>query len=156
MPPSFSLSIHSLTPPTLPPQPDLASVPATAYRSSLIARSPAAATSPLLFTLLLPAARPDNPLYPADRLQVVFTFAGTGQIFLPRVITSADLVPVVGTSENAIDGDGSRTGNLYAAQVAAAEVPRVKVNEGESSAAMGSFVCVARRKAAGELGRRTD
>lgn len=55
------------------------------------------------------------------------------------MITNADLVPVVETSGSANDGNGSRTGSLYAAQVAAAEVPRVKVNEGASSAAMVSL-----------------
>jgi len=128
--PTFSLTIRSLTPPTLPPQPDLADVPASAYKSSLIAGGPAAATSPLLFTLVLPNARPGSPLFPADRLQVVFTFAGTGSIYLPNVLESKDFVPVL---DAAADGDGN--GNLYAAQIPASEIPRVKVNEGETSAA---------------------
>ena len=61
----------------------------------------------------------------------MFTFEGTGQIFLPRVLTGEDFDPV---GEGG-DGDGSDGGTLYTAQVAADEVPRVKVNEGASTTA---------------------
>jgi hypothetical protein len=110
-----------MTHPNLPPQPT--DLPASAFRSSLISGSPAAATSPLLFTLHLPNARPKNPLHPASHLQIIFTFEGTGSIYLPRFIMPGDLVLV----------DGEE--NLFEAKVAADEVPRVKVNEGMTSAA---------------------
>jgi hypothetical protein len=116
---TFTLSVHSMTPPELPPQPT--DLPATAFKSSLISGSPVAATSPLLFTLRLPNARPKNPLLPASHLQVVFSYHGTGDIFLPRFITPGDLVHVPGE------------GDLYEAQVAGDDVPRVKVNIGETS-----------------------
>jgi len=58
----------------------------------------------------------------------VFTFEGTGQIFLPRVLTGEDFDPLGEEGH----GHGSDGGNLYTAQVAASEVPRVKVNEGAS------------------------
>ena len=125
MPPSFDLTIRSFTPPTLPPQPNLADVPASAYKSSLISGGPAAATSPLLFSLHLPNTRPKNPLYPASHLQAVFTFEGTGTIYLPRVLTSKDLDPE----------EEDETSNLYATSIPAPEIPRVKVNEGASTAA---------------------
>jgi len=151
--PSFSLSIHSLTPPTLPPQPDLAEIPTSAYKSSLIVGGPAAATSPLLFTLLLPNARPGNPLFPADRLQVVFTFEGTGSIYLPNVLEGKDFVTVLEA-----DGDADGSGNVYAAQISASEIPRVKVNEGETSAATVSLNAWKREKLLGkwEVGRVED
>jgi hypothetical protein len=119
----YTLMVHSITPPDLPPRPT--DLPASAFRSSLISGSPAAATSPFLFTLHLPNARDTNAMYPASHFQVVFSFAGSGQMFLPRVITPKDL--------KSLEGEGME--NMYEAQVAADEVPRVKVNEGETTTA---------------------
>jgi hypothetical protein len=82
---------------------------------------PAAAKTPLRFTLYLPNAKLTNLLFPASHLQVVFTFQGTGSMFLPRFIASADLEPIEGEE------------NLYEAKVAGGEVPRVKVNEGQTT-----------------------
>jgi len=78
----------------------------------------------------------------------VFTFEGTGQIFLPRVLTGEDFAPVVQTNGDAdadgdedgdgdgnVHADGRSSSNIYTGQVAADEVPRVKVNEGASTTA---------------------
>lgn len=122
MPPQFSLSVHSFTPPTLPDRP--ADVPASAFRSSLIP-SPAAATSPLCFTVSLPSGRDTDPLYPATHLQLTYNFEGTGEIFIPDVVTSRDLIKSADDTEP----------NLYEVRTPADKVPRAKVNEGAPSAA---------------------
>lgn len=120
--PKFNLSIHSFTPPTLPERP--ADAPASAYRSPLIP-SPAAATSPLCFTVSLPAARPGNPLYPATHLQLSYNFEGSGEIFIPNFVTSKDLAK----------SDREAEPSLYEVEISVHNVPRPKVNEGAPSAA---------------------
>lgn len=120
--PQFSLSIHSFTPPILPDRP--ADAPASAFRSPLIP-SAAAATSPLCFTVSLASSRDSDPLYPATHLQLSYNFEGSGEVFIPGVIASRDLVGSGG-------GDGP---NLYEVQTPADQVPRAKVNEGAPSAA---------------------
>lgn len=120
--PQFSLSVHSFTPPTLPDRP--ADAPASALRSPLIP-SVAAATSPLCFTVSLPSARDTDPLYPATHLQLSYNFEGTGNVFIPDVITSRDL---------AESASGAET-SLYEVQTPADKVPRAKVNEGAPSTA---------------------
>lgn len=120
--PQFSLSIHSFTSPTLPDRP--ADAPASAFRSPLIP-SAAAATSPLCFNVSLPSARSSDPLYPATHLQLSYNFEGSGEVFLPDVITSRDLLKSISEAEP----------NLYEVQTPADKVPRAKVNEGAPSAA---------------------
>lgn len=122
----FSLSIQSFSPPTLPERP--ADAPASAFRSPLIP-SAAAATSPLCFTVLLPSARDTDPLYPATHLQLSYNFEGSGEVFIPDVISSRDLRKHGSEAEP----------NLYEVQTPADKVPRAKVNEGAPSAAE---VCV--------------
>lgn len=116
--PHFSLSVRSFTPPTLPER--LADTPASEFRSPLIP-SVAAATSPLTFIISLPCARDTDPLYPATHLQLTYNFEGTGEVFIPDVITSRDLV------DSCSEGE---TEKLYRAQAAPAQIPRPKVNEG--------------------------
>ena len=120
--PQFNLSVHSFTRPILPERP--ANAPPSAFRSPLIP-SAAAATSPLCFTLSLPAARGSDALYPATHLQLSYNFEGTGEVFIPDVITSRDLVK----------SDSEAEPNLYDVETPAHNVPRPKVNEGAPSAA---------------------
>lgn len=120
--PQFSLSIHSFTPPTLPERP--VDAPASAFRSPLIP-STAAATLPLRFTVSLPTARETDSLYPATHLQLSYNFEGSGEVFIPDVITSKDLTKSESEAEP----------NLYEVETPAQNVPRPKVNEGAPSAA---------------------
>lgn len=120
--PQFSLSIQSFTPPSLPDRP--ADAPASAFRSPLIP-SAAAATSPLCFTVSLPSSRDTDPLYPATHLQLSYHFEGSGEVFIPDVITSRDLLKSGSQDEP----------HLYEVQTPADKVPRAKVNEGAPSAA---------------------
>lgn len=127
--PEFTLCVRSFTPPTLPDKP--ANAPPSGFRSPLIP-SAAAATSPLRFTVCLPCARDTDPLYPASHLQLTYKFESTGEVFIPNVITSRDLVK---TSGSEAEAEGQTEENLYVVQAPAREVPRPKVNEGAPSAA---------------------
>lgn len=119
--PQFSLFVQSFTPPTLPERLD--DTPASEFRSPLI-QSVAAATSPLTFIVSLPSARDTDPLYPATHLQLSYKFEGTGDVFIPDVITSRDLV-----RSDSEDG----TEKFYSVQSSANQIPRPKVNEGATS-----------------------
>ncbi|KAL1880071.1 hypothetical protein Daus18300_001434 [Diaporthe australafricana] len=131
--PEFSLCVRSFTPPTLPDQPANASP--SEFRSSLIP-SAAAATSPLCFTVSLPCARDTDPLYPATHVQLTYKFEGTGEIFIPNVITSRDLEKASSIEVEAEAEVGGQAGeNVYVVQAPQQEVPRPKVNEGAPSAA---------------------
>lgn len=118
----FSLAVRSFTPPTLPDRP--ADAPPSAFRSGLIP-SVASAISPLCFTVSLSSARDTNPLYPASHLQLSYFYESSGEIFIPNVITSKDLVNVGTEAEP----------NLYEIQAPAEEIPRAKVNDGTTSTA---------------------
>lgn len=124
MPPSppFSLSVQSFTPPTIPDQP--ADAKPSDFRSPLLASS-LPATSPLYFTLALPNARDNNPLYPASHLHLSFLYEGSGEILNPDPITSKDLVKSATETEP----------NLYDVQVHPDDLPRAKVNQGTTSTA---------------------
>lgn len=116
----FSLRVLSFTPPTLPEQPT--DVPKSEFRSPIM-RSVAAATSPLKFTVSLPSARDKDALYPATHLQLSYTYEGSGEVFVPSVIKSEDLVK----------SDTDEEPNVYVVEAPADEVPRAKVNEGTTS-----------------------
>lgn len=118
----FSLCVQSYTPPSLPDQP--VDIQASDFRSPLQLSS-VAATSPLLFFISLPSARTNDPLYPATHLQLAYNFEGTGEVFLPKVITSKDLI---GSSDEAET-------NLYSVQVSSEDIPRAKVNHGTTNTA---------------------
>ncbi|RDW82339.1 hypothetical protein BP6252_03451 [Coleophoma cylindrospora] len=133
----FSLSVLSYTPPTLPDQP--IDIQASDFRSPHLP-SIVAATSRLLFTISLPSARANDPLYPATHLQLTYTFEGTGEIFIPNVITSKDLI------ESSAEGET----NLYNVQVPEGEIPRPKVNHGTTSTAEVSVYAWRREKLLGK------
>ena len=135
--PQFDLSVRSFTPPTLPARP--ADAPPSAFRSPHIP-SIAAATSPLSFTLSLPYARDENPLYPATHLQLSYHHKGTGEIFPPATIIAQQLVKC-GT-----DGDE----HLYSVEIPPNEIPRTKVNEGTTSNADVSVYAWRREKLLGK------
>ncbi len=113
--PDYKLSVHSLTPPSLPAIP--ADTQPNDITSSMIPGSFAAATSPLRFTLSLPDARPTKPLYPATHLQLTYFYPGSGEVFVPTLIMPADVV---------------KKHELYEVEIGVADIARVKVNEGES------------------------
>lgn len=119
--PQFRLSIQSLTPSSLPER--LPDTPASEFRSPLIP-SVAAATSPLIFIISLPCSRVTDPLYPATHLQLSYKFEGSGDVFVPDVITSQDLVR---------SGSEDGTEKLYSVQLAPKQIPRPKVNKGATS-----------------------
>ncbi len=135
--PQFDLSVRSFEPPTLPARP--ADAPPSAFRSPHIT-SVAAATSPLFFTLSLPYAREENPLYPATYLQLSYNHEGTGEIFPPTTITAQQLV------KSGTDGDE----HLYIVEVPPNEIPRTKVNEGTTSDADVSVYAWRREKLLGK------
>lgn len=118
----FELSVHSFTPPTLPEQPT--DVSPDEFRSPL-GTTIARATSPLCFTVSLPSARKTNPLFPAGHLQLVYHWEDTGDVFVPRVLTSKDLDDVSTEAEP----------NLYSVQIPPSEIARAKVNHGTTSTA---------------------
>ncbi|OAA78655.1 hypothetical protein LEL_05478 [Akanthomyces lecanii RCEF 1005] len=123
--PEYRLSVHSLTPPTLPTTPEGAHH--TDIRSGLSegakGSSSVAATSPLRFTLSLPDATPKNPLHPATHLQLTYFYAGSGETFVPRPIAPADVVKTDADDESS---------TLYEVELGPADILRVKVNEGET------------------------
>lgn len=139
MAPQFSLSVRSFTPPTLPPQP--ADAPADAFKSPHIP-SIAAATSPLFFTISLPSARENDPLYPATHLQLSYHHEGTGEVFPSRSIQSQDLAKS--------DAEGEEGENLYVVEVPPHEVPRTKVNHETTSDADMSVYAWRREKLLGK------
>lgn len=114
----FSLTVLSLTPPDLPDQPS--SLKITDVQSSL-KPSPIAATSPLFFNIAL-ASGTKSPLSPATHLQLSYKYLGTGEVFIPNVITGNDLTP------------GDEPG-VWTVQAPALEIPRAKVNTGATTAA---------------------
>lgn len=124
MAPQFSLTVHSFTPPTLPARP--ADTPDSALRSPHILPPAAVATSPLTFTISLPSARDNDPLYPATKLQLSFSHQGTGEVFPPRVVTSQDLI-------KADEPEGEGEQHLYTVQVPPNEVPRAKVSHEQTT-----------------------
>jgi hypothetical protein len=135
----FSLSIYSYTPPTLPAQPS--DINPSDFKSAIhSSRSIAAATSPLHFTLSLPSARPNDPLYLATHLQITYTFEGTGEQFIPNLITSKDL----------IDASTGEEPNLYSVQLSGNDIARVKVNHGTTSDADVSVYAWRREKLLGK------
>lgn len=119
MPTQFSISIESVRLPNLPPTSIHDTAPGT-IRSPLIP-STLCATTPLCFTCDLPLARPKDPLYPATHLQLSYNFHDTGEVFIPRSITSEQFVAV---------GDAGR---LFEVQVPVEDVPRAKVNHGATT-----------------------
>jgi hypothetical protein len=134
----FSLSILSYTPPTLPDQP--IDTHGSDIHSPFLLPSIIVATSPLLFTISLPSARANDPLYPATHLQLTYNFEGTGEIFIPNVITSKDLI------EFSVEGES----NLYSVQVSSGDIPRAKVNHGTTSTAEVSVYVWRREKLFGK------
>ncbi|KAF2669589.1 hypothetical protein BT63DRAFT_425278 [Microthyrium microscopicum] len=135
----FSLSIHSFTPPTLPAQPD--DINPSDFKSAIhSSRTIAAATSPLCFTLSLPSARPNDPLYPATHLQITYNFEGSGEQFIPNPITSRDL----------IDASTEEEVNLYSVQLSGNDIARSKVNHGMTSNADVSVYAWRREKLLGK------
>lgn len=121
--PEYRLSVHSLTPPTLPAIPEDAHHTdiRSGFSEGAKGSSYAAATSPLRFTLSLPDARPKNPLHPATHLQVTYFYAGSGETYVPRLIMPADVVKT-----------GEESSTLYEVELGPADISRVKVNEGET------------------------
>lgn len=117
----FSLTLRSFTAPTLPDQP--VNIQPSDFKSPLSPRSVAVATSPLIFTLSLPAARAKDSLYPATHLQLTYAFEGTGESFVPNPITSKDL----------IDSSTEEESKLYTVQVSPEDVHRTKVAHGRTS-----------------------
>jgi hypothetical protein len=135
----FSLSIYSFTPPTLPAQPS--DINPSDFKSAIHhSRSIAAATSPLQFTLCLPAARPNDPLYLATHLQITYTFEGSGEQFIPNFITSKDV----------IDASTEEEPNLYSMQLSGNDIARAKVNHGMTSDADVSIYAWRREKLLGK------
>jgi hypothetical protein len=126
---TFSLSIHSFTPATPPEQP--ADAPPSAFRSSLfrssLIPSVASATTPLKFTMSLPGARHNDPLYPATHLQLCYHYEGTGDVFVPKFITSKDL--------NNVESGTHEEQNVFEVQVQPEDVLRAKVNHGTTNLA---------------------
>lgn len=133
----FTLSVLSYTPPTLPDQPT--DINASDFRSPLLP-SIVAATSPLLFAISLPSARDNDPLYPATHLQLTYSFEGTGEIFIPNVITSKDLI------ESSAEGET----NVYNVQVSSGDIPRTKVNHEMTTTAEVSVYAWRREKLLGK------
>ncbi|KAJ6782145.1 hypothetical protein PWT90_07437 [Aphanocladium album] len=117
----YNLSVHSLTPPTLPEIPE--GTQPSDIRSGMIPGSFAAALSPLRFTLSLPDARPKNPLYPATHLQLTYFYPSSGEIYVPNLITPRDVVKA---------DDDEEQSTLYNVEIAPPDIVRVKVNEGET------------------------
>jgi len=140
----FELEVHSFTPPELPQQP--ADLDPGTIRSARIPNQ-LAATTPLTVALRLPSARPQDPLYPATHLQLIYDFAGTGQHFVTDPIRSEDLAPLLVESTSTSTSVGGQVDDeaaaaaeperppllLYVAEVHPAEVARVKVNPGQTS-----------------------
>lgn len=116
----FKLSILSLDVPALPNQPPDA-VP-TDFHSPL-QPSPLAPTSPMTITLSLSPIRASDPLHPATHLQLAYTYKGTGDIFMPDVITAKDLLTT--------DDEG-----VFMLEVQGKDIPRAKVSSGGMSAAV--------------------
>jgi hypothetical protein len=133
----FNLSILSYTPPTLPDQP--ININASDFGSALLP-SIIAATSPLLFTISLPSARANDPLYPATHLQLCYSFEGTGEVFIPNSITSKDLIKSSAKGET----------NLYSVQVSSGDIPRTKVSHGMTTTAEVSVYAWRREKLLGK------
>ncbi|KAG9247118.1 hypothetical protein BJ878DRAFT_477658 [Calycina marina] len=159
----FSLAVHSYTPPTLPPQPSDIQAATSDFKSPMLSsRSVAAATSPLLFIIALSAARPTDPLYPATHLQITYRFEGTGEIFVPNLITSKNLVEVSGetSSRDAVEssneaveereGEGEDAKKLYRVEIPPADILRAKVNEGTTNDADVSVYAWRREKLLGK------
>lgn len=119
MAPQFSISIESVSLPTLP-QPSADELASDILRSPLIP-SALRATTPLCITCALALARPKNPLYPATHLQLSYNFGNTGQVFVPHYITSEHLVAV------------NTTNNFFEIKVPVEDIPRPKVNHGATS-----------------------
>ena len=119
MPPKFSLTVRSFTPPTLPVVD--AEIEPSAIRSPHIPNvlSP---TSSLYFVVFLPSARNKDPLYPATHLQMAYQYEGTGEVFSSNLIMARNVVSS-GTEEEP---------TLYTIEVPPESIPRVKVNHGES------------------------
>lgn len=118
----FTLTVHSFTPPTVPPQP--AGLQHTDIQSPLISIVPV--TSPLRFTLALPSARDNNSLFPATHLQLSYVFACTGEIFDPEVLTAETI------RSPRSQGTGEAEQKLYDVMIEPSRIPRAKVNSGES------------------------
>lgn len=107
----FTLTVHSFEAPTVPAQPaDLLQ-----HADHTITVIPPA--SPLRFTLALPSARDNNPLFPATHLQLSYVFSNTCEVFDPVSLSSEDL-----------SSRGGLEQNLYSVIVPASRIPRAKVN----------------------------
>lgn len=119
MPPQFNISIDSVKLPSLPQKSIDETIPGT-IRSPLIPSS-LCATTPLCFTCHLSLARPKDPLYPATHLQLSYNFHDTGEVFIPRSITSERLIPVEGADQR------------FEIQIPVEEISRAKVNHGATT-----------------------
>ena len=118
--PQFSITVKSFTPPTLPLVP--ANVDPKLIKAATIPNI-YGATSPMEFTVLLPSARPKNPLHPATHLILAYRFDQTGEHLVDEPILPEHLVSC-GTEEEP---------HLYTIEVAPKHVARVKVNEGRTT-----------------------
>lgn len=123
--PEYKLTVHSLTPPTLPEVPEDAHHKdiRSGFTEGAKGNSYGAASSPLRFTLSLPDARPKNPLHPATHLQMTYFYPGSGEVYVPRFIMPAEVVKVNPDDESC---------TLYSVELGPADINRAKVNEGET------------------------
>lgn len=119
--PPFNLTITSFTPPKLP-QVDVQTYAPSAIKSWALIPPALRPLTSLRFTILLPGARSNNPIHPATHLQMQYCYGGNSGVFVPDVIKPDRLVQL-------------EEENSFEVEIDPKDIPRCKVDEGNTSAA---------------------
>lgn len=117
--PPFDLTITSFTPPKLP-EVDAQSFASAEIKSWALIPAALRPLSPLRFTIVLPGARSNNPLWPATHLQMQYRYGSNTGVFVPNIIGPDRLVQL-------------EEANSFEVEIDPKDIPRCKVDDGNTS-----------------------